>query len=303
MKVGTVCNCPMGGGWPGQPYHTGVPRSSLRLARAGHFVFTSLTRSRRVRPYVGLTWPRDWRLNLKSSKPRAGIFDSSLLLGTDAESAYNSAHLCNIRVCCEQPYLDERHSPCRRTIVVLYKGVTMSQVVRNLLIAALIATTVGLLSSTAVAQDNAAPDTAKPAPAEAPRAISDEDIQLLRKDIRAQRKQLIAANMPLTPAEAEKFWPVYEQYISELVSNNNKKYALIKQFVQTGGVLTDAEAGDSVKQWVNVDESVAALRQKYIPIFGKVLSAKNEALFYQLDRRVQLMIDLQLMALIPMIEP
>jgi len=179
----------------------------------------------------------------------------------------------------------------------------MSQLVRTLLIAALIATTVGLLSSTAYTQDNAAPETAKPAPAEAPRAISDEDIQLLRKDIRAQRKQLIAANMPLTPAEAEKFWPVYEQYISELVSNNNKKYALIKQFVQTGGVLTDAEAGDSVKQWVNVDESVAALRLKYIPIFGKVLSAKNEALFYQLDRRVQLMIDLQLMALIPMIEP
>jgi hypothetical protein len=58
-----------------------------------------------------------------------------------------------------------------------------------------------------------------------------------------------------------------------------------------------------VKQWVSVDESVAALRLKYIPLFRKVLSAKNEALFYQLDRRVQLMIDLQLMALIPMVEP
>jgi hypothetical protein len=58
-----------------------------------------------------------------------------------------------------------------------------------------------------------------------------------------------------------------------------------------------------VQQWVTIDESVAALRQKYIPIYGKVLTPKNEALFYQLDRRVQLMIDLQLMALIPMIEP
>ncbi len=135
------------------------------------------------------------------------------------------------------------------------------------------------------------------------RPISDEDIQLLRKDIRAQRKELIAINMKLTPAEAEKFWPVYEQYISELVANNNTKYALIKQYVQTGGTLTDAEAESAVKQWVGVDESVAALRQKYIPIFGKVLTPKDEALFYQIDRRVQLMIDLQLMALIPMVEP
>ena len=54
---------------------------------------------------------------------------------------------------------------------------------------------------------------------------------------------------------------------------------------------------------MSVDESVAALRTKYIPIFRKVLSSKNEALFYQLDRRVQLMIDLQLMALIPMVQP
>jgi len=135
------------------------------------------------------------------------------------------------------------------------------------------------------------------------RPISDKDIQMLREDIRAQRRQLIAANMKLSPAEAEKFWPIYDQYISELVANNNKKYALIKQFVKTGGVLTDTEADSSIKEWVGIDESVAALRQKYIPIFRKVLSAKDEALFYQLDRRVQLMIDLQLMALIPMIEP
>ena len=174
---------------------------------------------------------------------------------------------------------------------------------RNLLAAILILATFGLAVPGAYAQQTNRPDTAKAAPAEAPRPISDEDIQLLRKDIRVQRKQLIAANLPLTPSEAEKFWPVYDQYVSELVSNNDKKYALIKQYVQTGGVLTDNQADDAVKQWVSVDQSVAALRLKYIPVFRKVLSAKNEALYYQLDRRVQLMIDLQLMALIPMVQP
>jgi hypothetical protein len=33
---------------------------------------------------------------------------------------------------------------------------------------------------------------------------------MLRKDIRAQRKQLIPANMKLSGAEAEKFWPTFE---------------------------------------------------------------------------------------------
>jgi hypothetical protein len=134
-------------------------------------------------------------------------------------------------------------------------------------------------------------------------AITDDDIQMLRKDIRSQRKQIIAANMNLTDSEAEKFWPVYEQYVSDLVKLNGTKYALIKQYIQTKGALTDPEAEAAVDQWVSVDQSVGDLRKKYIPLFRKVLSPKNTALFYQLDRRVQLMIDLQLASSIPMIQP
>jgi hypothetical protein len=96
---------------------------------------------------------------------------------------------------------------------------------------------------------------------------------------------------------------VYEQYISELVKSNNKKYALIKQYMQTGGALTDADAESAVKEWVDVDQSVAQLRMQYIPNFRKVLTPKSMALFYQLDRRVQLMIDLQLASTIPLVEP
>jgi len=43
----------------------------------------------------------------------------------------------------------------------------------------------------------------RPVPSEDFQTPSDEQIQLLRKDIRAQRKQLIAANMKLSGAEAE----------------------------------------------------------------------------------------------------
>ena len=126
---------------------------------------------------------------------------------------------------------------------------------------------------------------------------------MLRKDIRSQRKQLIAANMSLTSDEAEKFWPIYDQYVGELVQINNTKYVLIKQYVQSSGSLTAEQADNSVKQWLGVDQSVSQLRMKYVPIFRKVLSAQNTALFYQLERRVQLMIDLQLASQLPLVEP
>lgn len=154
----------------------------------------------------------------------------------------------------------------------------------------------------ACAQDASTRVTSNPAGNDY-QTITDEDIQLMRKDIRSQRKQIIAANMKLTDAEAEKFWPVYEQYVSELVTLNGPKYALVKLYVQTGGALTDTEADSAVKQWVDIDQSVAQLRMKYIPSFRKVLTPKNTALFYQVDRRVQLMIDLQLASTLPLIEP
>jgi len=154
----------------------------------------------------------------------------------------------------------------------------------------------------AVAQD-APPKPAAQASSGQEPPISDQDIQMLRKNLRSQRKQVIALNMKLTDAEAEKFWPIYDQYVSELVTINGPKYDLIKQYVQSQGMLTDAQADSAVKQWIAVDQSVGDLRLKYVPIFRKVLSAKNTALFYQVDRRIQLMIDLQLASARPLVEP
>jgi hypothetical protein len=168
-----------------------------------------------------------------------------------------------------------------------------------------------LNGSTALAQDAASQPVrrlassqeVKPVPSEDFQTPSDEQIQLLRKDIRAQRKQLIAANMKLSGAEAEKFWPIYEAYVDELVTINRTKYDLLKQYAASYDTMTDQEAQSSVGRWVSVDESVAQLRLKSIPIFRKVLSARNTALFFQLDRRIQLMIDLQLVSQLPLIEP
>ena len=132
---------------------------------------------------------------------------------------------------------------------------------------------------------------------------SDQEIDLLRKDLRSKKKQLIAANMKLSDAEAEKFWPIYDQYTADLVKINDTKYALIKQYLQTYTTMTDAETDSYMKKWTSMDESVVEVRQKYVPTFRKVLSARNTLLFFQLDRRVGLMIDLQLASQIPLIEP
>jgi hypothetical protein len=132
---------------------------------------------------------------------------------------------------------------------------------------------------------------------------TDQDVDLLRKDIRSQKKQIIAANLTLSDTEAVKFWPIYDQYTAELVKINDAKYGAIKEYAENYDTLTDEKALALTKQILGVDQSVAQLRQKYTPIFANVVSGKKTALFFQLDRRLVMLIDLQLAAAIPMVQP
>src|SRR5215472_11996067 len=68
--------------------------------------------------------------------------------------------------------------------------------------------------------------------------ISKQDLDLLRKDLRAKRRALIAANLRLTETEGERFWPVYDQYIKELIAINDKKFALIQEYANTYQAMT-----------------------------------------------------------------
>src|SRR6478736_891184 len=60
--------------------------------------------------------------------------------------------------------------------------------------------------------------------------VTDYEVSLLRKDLRDQKKQIVAANLPLTGDEAAKFWPVYDSYTQETIKINDRRYALFKEY-------------------------------------------------------------------------
>ena len=135
-----------------------------------------------------------------------------------------------------------------------------------------------------------------------PKTVSDQDIQMLREDIRSQRKQITAANMTLTPDEATKFWPIYDQYIQETIKVNDDRWAMIKDYAAHYNAMTDQHAQEYLKRSVAIDQQLTALRAKYVSIFQKVVSTKMTAQWYQIDRRLDLLINLQLAALIPVVD-
>src|SRR5215471_14575223 len=79
--------------------------------------------------------------------------------------------------------------------------------------------------------------------------VNDANVELMREDIRAQRKKIIAANLPLTDTEAPKFWALYDQYIAEARKINDGRYALIKDYAKNYQNMTDDQADTFIARW------------------------------------------------------
>ena len=159
-------------------------------------------------------------------------------------------------------------------------------------------------TSSVLAQNSssAKKDTARSSNADASQPNPDDFIELLRKDVRSQKKQIIAENMDLSDAEAVKFWPVYDQYAVELSRIYDTKLALLNDYAENYSSMTGEQAENYIRRRAEVEQSIMQLRLKYVPAFRKVLTGRETALFYQLDWRLGLAIDVEL-AQVPLINP
>jgi len=152
------------------------------------------------------------------------------------------------------------------------------------------------------AQQQSQPTKSEQSSAHATHA-DDADIRLLREDIRSERKKIVAANLPLSSAEATKFWPIYDQYVTEMGKVNDARYSIIKQYADSYQTMTDAQARDLITHWLSADSDSTQVRTKYIPQFEKAIPAKKVATFYQIDRRLDLILNLKIASEVPLVTP
>jgi hypothetical protein len=123
---------------------------------------------------------------------------------------------------------------------------------------------------------------------------------LLRGDVSSVKKELIAAHLTLTDGESTRVWAVYEQYAEEMSKVNGAKTAILREYSQEYDTLTDDQADDLVRRWLETDVEQAKLRQQFAKIFRKVLPGRKAATFLQLERRISMMMDVQITAGLPL---
>jgi hypothetical protein len=121
----------------------------------------------------------------------------------------------------------------------------------------------------------------------------DSAIQLARANMQADRTTLITAGMNFSDKDGAAFWPIYRQYEYERSKLDDRRVAVIKEYTQKYPNLTGAEAKAMAIEMLECNARLAELKKKYFKKFNKVLPALTVTTFFQLERRINLMMDLQ----------
>ena len=127
----------------------------------------------------------------------------------------------------------------------------------------------------------------------------DSTIAVVRANMQADRTTLITTGMNFSDKDGVAFWPIYKQYEYERSRLDDDRVAIIKEYTQKYPTLTGGEAKAMAEKMLECDSRLAELKKKYFKKFNKVLPPLTVAKFFQLEHRVDLMMDMQVESSLP----
>jgi hypothetical protein len=126
-----------------------------------------------------------------------------------------------------------------------------------------------------------------------------DDLELTRSNIQNRRQEIVQQMMELTPAESEKFWPVYREYRNEVAKLGDEKIAFMERFSSQAATMTDEQSKKLLDDWFNLRSKQLDLQKKYVGKFRKVLPGAKVARFYQVDNALDTVVSANLQAAMP----
>ena len=126
-----------------------------------------------------------------------------------------------------------------------------------------------------------------------------EYIELLRKDVRQQKAEIMGAVMLLSADDATKFWPIYSEYDAELTKLNNKRVENIKEYARSYDQMTDAKADELIQNALSYQKECNELLARTYERVKQALGGVTAARFIQVEHQLLLIIDLQITSSLP----
>jgi len=127
----------------------------------------------------------------------------------------------------------------------------------------------------------------------------DAYIDAIRADLRSDKINVITETMQFNDKDAAVFWPVYKKYEAEQTKLNDERIQVIKNYADRWITLTDVEATELAEKSLDLESRRADLRKRYFAEFSRVLSGLTVAKFFQLEYRLDLLVDLRIASELP----
>ncbi len=127
-------------------------------------------------------------------------------------------------------------------------------------------------------------------------------IDILKKDIQTEAKNLVGENLEMTEVQANLFWPLYDDYTAELLELSNERLNVISSYMLDYYDLSDKKAETLVNQAMDIEQKRLDLKRKHIAKMNEVLPAKLVGKFFQIDNYLQTLVTIQRQSTIPFIK-
>jgi hypothetical protein len=124
-------------------------------------------------------------------------------------------------------------------------------------------------------------------------------IDLLRKDVRQQKAEIMGSVMALSAEDAAKFWPIYSEYDVELTKLNDQRAENIREYARNYYQLTDEKADELIQKALAYQKQRNELLAKTYDRVKQALGGITAARFIQVEHQLLLIIDLRMISALP----
>jgi hypothetical protein len=146
--------------------------------------------------------------------------------------------------------------------------------------------------------------TSTPPAAQEQKADEQDDItseaEMTRAAIQLRRQALVTAAMDLEAKESEAFWPLYREYRTDMAKLGDRFVKLLGTYLESYDKLTDDAANKLMDEYISIERSKQSLKSKYRGRFSKVLPARKVVRFFQIDNKMDAVINAELAQTIPL---
>ena len=130
------------------------------------------------------------------------------------------------------------------------------------------------------------------------------NLEIIHEKLKADKKLIVSKYMELTEAEAKKFWPVYDEYQSDLQKTNQRMLSLLQSYAADykGNSLTDEKAKKLLDEWIAIEQEDGKRRSAFAPKVLQSLPAKKAARYLQIENEYRILLRYELAATVPLVQ-